>query len=89
MKTAVDEIKELKKQIEEMKLKTNNLKTNVITRINKQICSLMDSDSDSDDDDDDEEDDDDNILSDDEDLGDLSNEYDEMVELLNSGIAFE
>jgi FtsZ-binding cell division protein ZapB len=101
LKTAVDEIKELKKQIEEIKLKTNNLKTNVITRINKQICSLMDSDTDSDDDDEeddeedeeddeeDEEDEEDDILSDDEDLGDLSNEYDEMVELLNSAIAFE
>jgi hypothetical protein len=93
LKEAETEIAELKKQIEEMKLKTN-LKTNAITRINKQICKQMNSDSDSDDDSDDDSDEendesDDDSLSDDDDLGDLTNEYDDMAILLNNAIAFE
>ena len=73
-------------------MKLINLKSNALTRINTQICKQMDSDSDSDSDDnsDDESDDSsDDELSDDDDLGDLTNEYDKMAELLNNAIAFE
>jgi hypothetical protein len=70
-------------------MKLINLKSNALTRINTQICKQMDSDSDDSDNSDDESDDSsDDELSDDDDLGDLTNEYDEMAELLNNAIAF-